>query len=91
MARVRRRPGNARQMIRRGGDVLNAKRTKDLEALGRFITKKSEEGLPWQRGNKDGLDDQCATVQQRPPDSTVEIPQYGNDRPLSEPWHDGGV
>ena len=51
--------------------------------------EKERRGPAWQRGNKDGLDDQCATEQQRPPDATIEIPQYGNDRPPSGPWHVG--
>ena len=55
VARMRRRSWNRRQMIRWGRNAINAKGTKDLEALGRLITKKSEEGLPGNGRRRMGL------------------------------------
>ena len=55
VARVRSRSWNARHMVRRGRDDTSAKRTKDLEAHGRFITKEFEKGLSGNGGTRVGL------------------------------------
>ena len=44
--RIRSRTWDSGNMVRLGWDDTCAKRTKNFEALGRFITKDNEEGLP---------------------------------------------